>query len=83
MLGNGRAYLCLIVELHNHEDKEQQFESVWDAVQQSRDGLTDYDKVERHRIILADAERPAPMNQKGSVKRKELEELYHQDIDRC
>lgn len=83
MLGNGKPRPCVIVEFKSTDNMDKQLEDVWVAVQKARQGMTDYERVDRHRIIVADPSRPVPINDKGSVKRKPLMEMYKEDIDRC
>lgn len=94
VIGNGRAKVCMLLELEDSRVNNREgsfgfglgneFENdIWPTIQRASQGMRTYEQVERSMIIMVTPDKLLPRNHKGAVKRGAASQLYQDEIELC
>ncbi|KAG4268281.1 hypothetical protein FPRO04_12542 [Fusarium proliferatum] len=86
MIGNGQKFACLMVELKDNTLRDSEtikglMESLGDIIDEADQNQLLRGYLRRDYIIIADAKRPLPRTEKGTISRRAALKLYESEID--
>ncbi|CVL06949.1 related to nonribosomal peptide synthetase MxcG [Fusarium mangiferae] len=86
MIGNGQKFACLMVELKDNTPRDSEtikglMGSLGDIIDEADQNQLLRGYLRRDYIIIADAKRPLPRTEKGTISRRAALKLYESEID--
>lgn len=86
MIGNGQKFACLMVELKDDTPRDSETieglrKGLGDIIDQADQNQLLRGYLRRDYIIIADAKRPLPRTEKGTISRRAALKLYEEEID--